>query len=326
MKSPRQLVTFDWALKRLLRAKANFAVLEGFLSELLHDDIRIEHILESESNKESQEGKYNRVDLLVKDGSQRHIIIEIQYAREDDYLQRILYGTSKVITESLPSGGSYKHIARVISVSIVHFDLGDGDDYIYEGTTEFRGVHNQDKLTLTESQKTYLQVSSIDQAFPQYYILKVTNFNDVAKTTLDQWIYFLKNGNIQPRFNAKGLKEAQKALDILKLSEKDRRAYEYFLNAQRVEIGVAQSTILRAEAAEAHAAEALAQKEAAETLAAEERQQKEEALVAREEERRQKEEALAALAAKDSALQSALATLIANGIPEPQARKSLGLE
>ncbi len=34
-RSPRKLISFDWAMKRLLRSKANFEILEGFLSELL---------------------------------------------------------------------------------------------------------------------------------------------------------------------------------------------------------------------------------------------------------------------------------------------------
>ena len=32
--SSRKLITFDWAMKRLLRSKTNFEILEGFLSEL----------------------------------------------------------------------------------------------------------------------------------------------------------------------------------------------------------------------------------------------------------------------------------------------------
>jgi len=60
-------IRFDWAIKRLLRQKANFGILEGFLSELLKEDIRIIEILDSESNKETEEDKYNRVDILVKD-------------------------------------------------------------------------------------------------------------------------------------------------------------------------------------------------------------------------------------------------------------------
>ena len=64
--SKRRLISFDWAMKKLLRSKANFEILEGFLSELLKEDIRILEILESESNKESSHNKYNQVDLKVK--------------------------------------------------------------------------------------------------------------------------------------------------------------------------------------------------------------------------------------------------------------------
>ena len=37
---PRRLISFDWALKRLLRSKAHFNILEGFLSELLRGAYR----------------------------------------------------------------------------------------------------------------------------------------------------------------------------------------------------------------------------------------------------------------------------------------------
>ncbi len=47
----KRLIRFDWAVKRLLRNKANFVILEGFLSELLSDDIKINNILESEGNQ-----------------------------------------------------------------------------------------------------------------------------------------------------------------------------------------------------------------------------------------------------------------------------------
>ncbi|WYD81344.1 MAG: hypothetical protein V8K32_02960 [Candidatus Electrothrix gigas] len=61
--SKRKLISFDWAMKKLLRSKANFEILEGFLSELLKEDIRILELLESKSNKEDRKDKFNRVDL-----------------------------------------------------------------------------------------------------------------------------------------------------------------------------------------------------------------------------------------------------------------------
>jgi predicted transposase/invertase (TIGR01784 family) len=82
-------------MKYILRDKANFDVLEGFLSALLMEDIKELDILESESNRETERQKFNRVDLLVKDSRDRRIIIEIQSNTEVGYLQRLLYGTSK---------------------------------------------------------------------------------------------------------------------------------------------------------------------------------------------------------------------------------------
>jgi len=86
----RKLITFDWALKRLLRSNANFDILEGFLSELLKEDIKILEILDSESNKETSVDNYNRVDLKTLNSRQEVILIEIQYERELDYLQSVL--------------------------------------------------------------------------------------------------------------------------------------------------------------------------------------------------------------------------------------------
>jgi len=72
-----KLVRFDWAVKKLLRSKANFGILEGFLSELLKKDIKIDRILESEGNQETKSDKFNRVDIIVKDENGELILIEV---------------------------------------------------------------------------------------------------------------------------------------------------------------------------------------------------------------------------------------------------------
>ena len=145
-------IRFDWGIKYLFRNKANFDILEGFLSELLSADITIESILESEGNQESKSDKFNRVDLLVRTGDGSRIIIEVQSSTQWDYLCRIVCETSKVITEDLKLGEPYKNVRNVISVNVVFFDLGQGSDYIYRGITSFKGVHNGDTLWFRESQ------------------------------------------------------------------------------------------------------------------------------------------------------------------------------
>lgn len=222
----RNLIRFDWAIKRLLRNKADFSVLEGFLSELLKDDISIQSILESESNQKIYSYKYNRVDILVKNSKGELVIIEIQNENEYDYFHRMAYGTSKVITEYISVGEPYKNIKKVYSINIVYFDLGQGEDYIYHGKTDFVGMHISDKLKLS-SKQTELLGGKIEpfQIFPEYYVIKVNNFNDVAKDTLDQWIYYFKNNEIKESFNAKGIDKVKELWRVDSLTEDERKKY-----------------------------------------------------------------------------------------------------
>ena len=229
----KQLIRFDWAMKRLLRNKANFGILEGFLSELLQTDISIIEILDAESNKQTEKDKSNRVDILVKDSKGDLIIIEVQNEREYDYFQRMLYGVSKAITEHIDEGFAYAKVKKVIAVNVVYFNLGQGEDYLYYGTTAFKGVHKNDVLGLSESQKGTFKVDLVKDIFPEYYIIKVDQFDNNAQNKLDEWIYFFKNSSIKSNFSAKGLQEASKKLDFLKMPYEEQLAYKRYLSDLR---------------------------------------------------------------------------------------------
>ena len=118
-------IRFDWAIKRLLRQKANFGVLEGFLTVFLGE---IKEILESESNQEAVNDKFNRVDIKARNSKGEIIIIEVQNTREIHYLERILYGVAKAITEHISLGERYVEVKKVYSISILYFDLGEGEE------------------------------------------------------------------------------------------------------------------------------------------------------------------------------------------------------
>ena len=185
----RKLVSFDWAMKKILRQKANFGILEGFLSELLKFDVKIQEILESEANQETEDDKFNRVDLLAKNESGELILVEVQYNNQIDYFSRMLYGSSKLITEYIKKGKEYLEIKKVYSVNIVYFELGQGKDYIYHGKTEFRGINEPDEiLSPSENQKNRFSIDSIYELYPEYFVIRIEKFNDIAKNSLDEWI------------------------------------------------------------------------------------------------------------------------------------------
>ncbi len=237
----KRLIRFDWAVKKLLRNKANFAILEGFLSELLFDDIRIEKILESEGNREREDDKYNRVDILTQNSKNEILIIEIQNTYELDFFQRMAYGAAKVLTENISAGQLYFEICKVISINIVYFDLGQGRDYIYKGGVHFQGLHEKDQLGLSDKQKSVFVKENVSDIFPEYYIIKVNQFNDVAKDSLDEWVYFLKNSEVRDNFKAKGLKEAREALDVMRLSPEATYGYNRYIDSLRVKAGELQT-------------------------------------------------------------------------------------
>lgn len=228
-------IRFDWAIKRLLRNKANFDVLEGFLSVLLKQDVKIVRFLESEGNQEAKEDKYNRVDILCEDSKGELIIVEVQNDRAYSYFHRMLYGTSKVITEYIELGQDYENVRKVYSINIVYFELGQGNDYVYHGKTEFRGIHNDDVLMLSKKQREMFDREKAGDVFPEYYVLKVNDFDNVARTPLDEWVSFLKTGNIDDHYTAKGLPEAREKLRVDRLPDEERRAYIREMERRMVE-------------------------------------------------------------------------------------------
>jgi predicted transposase/invertase (TIGR01784 family) len=229
-----KLVRFDWAMKHLLRDKANYSVLEGFLSVLLSEKVTIMQILSSQSNKETQDDKYNDVDILVENTRGELIIIEVQNTKEYDYFHRILYGTSKVIAEYIDEGRAYEEVKKVISITIAYFDLGQGEDYVYHGTNTFLGIHKGDVLTLSDKQKSLYGKQHVFQIYPEYWIIKAGIFDEKkVNDELDEWIYFFKTGEVKDEFTAQGLAEAKEKLDKLKLTPEERKEYDAFVERLR---------------------------------------------------------------------------------------------
>src|SRR5665648_5283 len=240
----KKLVRFDWAMKYILRHKANFDVLEAFISNLLKETIVIENILESESNREAENRKFNRVDLKCKDSQGRQIIIEIQNQREADYLQRLLWGTSRAVVEGLELGKGYNEVVKVISISILYHtmrvDEKKNTDFIYYGTTELIGLHTKKPLVFHESkaknERTLVVTSK--NVFPEYYMIYVEKFEDMIHDDIDEWVYFFKYGAIREDFKSPGILLAAKKLDYLMMSEEDRRGYDDYLAYLGQELGI----------------------------------------------------------------------------------------
>ena len=228
-------IRFDWAIKRLLRQKANFDVLEGFLTVFIGEEVKIVEILESEGNQQTPDDKFNRVDIKARNSKGEIILVEVQNTSELYYLERILYGVAKAITEHIHLGDTYKEVKKVYSISILYFDIGKGADYLYVGQNKFIGVHTNDQLVITAKEKGAFVQKSPAEIFPEYILVRVNEFDKVAVTPLEEWVAYLKSGVIKENTTAPGLQEARKKLQYYSMTDAERYAYDEHLNAVMIQ-------------------------------------------------------------------------------------------
>ena len=229
-KTDSNCIRFDWAAKYILRDKADFTILEGLVSTVLGERITITELLESESNQKTKDDKFNRVDIKATNSKGEIILIEIQQSTELYFLQRVLFGVAKTITEHLKLGKDYRKVKKVYSINILYFDFGEGDDYLYHGSNSLVGVNTGDQLKVTADERHGIETVLSEKVFPEYYLLRVEKYDkEEASNAREEWMRYLKWGYIDPETKVPGLKEAYERLLELKMSVKERKAYEEHL-------------------------------------------------------------------------------------------------
>ena len=144
-------------------------------------------------------------------------------------------------------GQGYGDVKKVLSINILYFDLGEGADYLYHGQTTLTGVHTKDTLRLTQHERDDMNVVAPEDVFPEYYVIRVNEFDQLAVSPLDEWLQYLKNEYIKPDTTVPGLREARERLEYLRMSPADRKAYDYYLDTLVRDTDVMKTKLLEAE-------------------------------------------------------------------------------
>lgn len=237
MTEKSKYIRFDWAIKRILRDKANAEVLEGLMTVLIGQPMKIVEILESEANVDARDDKYNRVDVKAQTSKGEYVIVEVQLTKQANFFQRILFGTSRAVTEQIGIGEDYDVIKKIYSINILYFDFGSGDDYAYHGQTLFHGMNDKESVLQfnSENEKEYMKkttavrVTPPEEVFPEFFLLRVNQFNEVAKTPIEEWMAYLKDGIIRDDTSTPGLQAARKKLAYMSMSATERHAYDEYM-------------------------------------------------------------------------------------------------
>jgi len=218
----RTIISFDYAIKEILRDKANFDILSGFLTELLCKPVSVLEILESEGNAGKRKGKTNRLDLKAKLDDGELAVFEIQYHDQIDFLGKVLFNACKAVVEQVPRGKPYD-VKKVYSINIAYDEIGADKEYVFVASlNEFKGVHFGETIPFSQNIKENVR----RDIHPEYFLILPNKFDEKIRSRFDEWVYVLKKSSVKSKFTAAGVQEAGKRLDIMKMSPQKRAAYE----------------------------------------------------------------------------------------------------
>jgi predicted transposase/invertase (TIGR01784 family) len=219
----RTIISLDYAIKNILRDKANFDVLNGFLTELLNKQVSVQEILESEGNVDDKSSKVNRLDLKAKIDNGEIAVFEIQFFDQIDFLGKVLFNACKAVVEQVSSGELFD-IKKVYSINIAYFDLGAKKEYVFQAKLlEFSGVHFAESIPFSQNLNPLLPANDLH---PEYYLILPNKFDEQMRTKFDEWVYVLKNSVVKSEFTAAGIQEAGEKLDVLNMTKEEKAEYE----------------------------------------------------------------------------------------------------
>lgn len=231
MNNDKPLVSFDYAIKYLLRDKGDFSIVEGFISAILktkgYKDVKIVALLESESNKEDSKSKRSLADVVVEDQDHHKYIIEIERNVKDSFIHKACFNTSRLIVDNLAERLDYTEIVKVFHISLLYFPIGNGA--IYHGKTIIHEIETNERLTVHITNKVTNEVFDAINILPEYFFISVPSFNDRIEKDVDEWLYVMKYDNIPENFHSPYMKQVAEKLSILKMTQEERDDYTHYL-------------------------------------------------------------------------------------------------
>jgi len=229
----KPLVSFDYAIKYLLKDKGDYGIVEGFISALLktqgYGDVKIIALLETESNKEDPKDKRSIADLIVEDENHNKYIIEIERNLKDSFLHKACFNSSRLIVDNLAQREDYTQIVKVFHISLLYFPIGKGTGSIFHGKTIIHEVETGERLNVHLKNQETNEVFDATDILPEYFFISVPGFNDRLEKEIDDWLYVMKHDNVPDIFHSPYMTQVAEKLSILKMSEEERADYTYYM-------------------------------------------------------------------------------------------------
>ena len=230
--SDKPLVSFDYAIKYLLKDKGDYSIVEGFISALLntrgYKNVKIIALLETETNKEDSKSKRSLADVIVEDEDHHKYIIEIERNVKDSFIHKACFNTSRLIVDNLAQREDYTQIIKIFHISLLYFPIGSGNGAIYHGKTIIHEIETNEKLSVHIKNKETGEIFDATNILPEYFYISVPLFNDRLEKEIDDWLHVMKYDKVPKNYHSPYMSQVAEKLSILKMTKEERELYSYY--------------------------------------------------------------------------------------------------
>ena len=230
--SDKPLISFDYAIKYLLKNKGDYEIVEGFISALLatkgYKPVKINALLESESNKETESLKKSIADLVVQDDEGNKYIVEIERYFTPNFMHKACFNSSRLVVDSISGNQDYTTIKKVFHVSLLYFSTQEMNKPIYHGKTILHEIDTTQPVDFRIANQG-LVLFEHRNIFPEYFFIFIPLFDEVIHQEIDEWLYMMKHSEVREDFKSPYMKKVAERLAVLKMNDAERMAYYNYL-------------------------------------------------------------------------------------------------
>ena len=227
----KPLISFDFAIKYLLKNKGDYDIIEGFISALFasqgYPPIKINALLDTESNKEELALKRSIADLVVEDGEGNKYIVEIERAYTPNFMHKACFNSSRLVVDGIYGNQDYTTIKKIFHISLLYFSTREMLKPIYHGKTIVHEVDTKHPVDVRIANEG-LVIFNTPNVFPEYFFISVPMFDDIINSEIDEWLYVMKHSEIKQGFKSPYMAKVAERLAVIKMSAEERNEYIYY--------------------------------------------------------------------------------------------------
>ena len=231
MSFEKPLISFDFAIKYLLKSKGDYDIIEGFISALFasrgYPPVKINALLDGESNKEELDLKRSIADLVVEDAEGNKYIVEIERAYTPNFMHKACFNSSRLVVDGIYGNQDYTTIKKVFHISLLYFSTKEMQKPIYHGKTIVHEVDTKHPVNVRIANEG-LVIFNTPNVFPEYFFISVPMFDDVINAEIDEWLYVMKHSDIKKDFKSPYMTKVAERLAVIKMSAEERNEYIYY--------------------------------------------------------------------------------------------------